>query len=112
MSLLPASQAAMCSVLWFGTLTHFTQHTFIPCARAKGARGRFVPEEKPFPFYSSDRSNGNARAIGGIWTPQGYMPLLKLTNTCFSIAEYKKKKKKKKKKNLRMSPRANPKVNK
>ena len=47
------------------------------------------------------------------------MPLLKLTNTCFSTAEYKKKKKKKKKKktkkkkkNLRLSPRANPKVNK
>ena len=43
---LSVSQAAMCPVLWFGTLTHFTQHTLISCARAEGARGRFVPEQK------------------------------------------------------------------
>ena len=45
MPLLTVSQSAMCNVLWFRTLTYFT-HTLISCARAEGAGGRLVPEEK------------------------------------------------------------------
>ena len=61
MPLLSVSQAAMCPVLWFGTLTHFTQHTLYLVHALKAPEGDLCQnKKKPFPFYSLGRSHGNA----------------------------------------------------